>query len=198
MTKLLWSLAKTTLVGVVTIAVLAFVVEWLVRAIAGLVEPMVHVMATTWRLSDYVAGAILVAAIVGVCFLVGLIVKTKVGAWLFRAAESRLIRRAPGYVWIRDTISRVLGTQKPLLSSVALVEISDGALCTGFITDTHADGSFTVFIPASPNPLSGNVYHLKRERVHPVDVPADVAWRSIVSCGAGAHRLTEVYSKGLT
>jgi uncharacterized membrane protein len=106
------------------------------------------------------------------------------------------MRRAPGYVWIRDAIGRVLGTQKPLFSSAALVEVSDGALCTAFITDTHADGSFTVFIPASPNPLSGSVYHLKPEHVHAVDVPVEVAWRSIVSCGAGAHKLIEVYKKG--
>jgi hypothetical protein len=31
--KLLWSIVKTTLVGVVTMAVLAFAIEWLVRAI---------------------------------------------------------------------------------------------------------------------------------------------------------------------
>jgi len=194
--KLLWSIVKTTLVGVVTIAVLAFAIEWLVRAIVIVVEPLVDIITTTWRLSDYVAGAIVVAVAVAACFLVGLIVKTKVGAWLFRAAESRLMRRAPGYVWVRDAIGRVLGTQEPQFSSVALVEISDGALCTAFITDTHADGSFTVFIPASPNPLSGSVYHLKQEHVHAVDVPVDVAWRSIVSCGAGAHKLTEACSKG--
>lgn len=136
------------------------------------------------------------AAAVGVCFLVGLVVRTKVGAWLLRAAESRLMRRAPGYVWIRDAMGRVLGTQKPLFSSAALVEVSDGAMCTAFITDTHADGSFTVFVPASPNPMSGSVYHLKREHVHVLEVPVEVAWSSIVSCGAGAGKLMEVYRKG--
>ena len=58
---------------------------------------------------------------------------------------------------------------------VALVEVSGGALSTAFITDTHADGSCTVFVPASPNPLSGSVYHMKREHVHVVDVPVEVA-----------------------
>ncbi len=162
----------------------------------SLVEPLVHIMITTWELSDYVAGAILVAAAVGVCFLVGLIVKTKVGAWLLRAAESRLMRRAPGYVWIGDAMGRVLGTQKPLFSSAALVEVSDGAMCTAFVTDTHADGSFTVFIPASPNPMSGSVYHLQRERVHILDVPVEAAWSSIVSCGAGVGKLMEARRKG--
>jgi uncharacterized membrane protein len=193
--KVLWSLLRTTLVGVVTIAVLAFAVEWLVRAIVSLVGPLVHIMTTTWELSDYVAGVIVVAIAVAACFAVGLFVKTKVGAWLLRAAESRLMRRAPGYVWIRDAIGRVLGTQKPLFSSAALVEVSDGALCTAFVTDTHADGSFTVFIPASPNPMSGSVYHLKREHVHVLDVPVEVAWSSVVSCGAGAGKLMEVYRK---
>ena len=196
MRKLLWSLLKTTLVGVVTIAILAFAIEWLIRAIVSLVEPLVHILGTTWKLSAYTTGAVVVAIIVLVCFSVGMIVKTKVGAWLLHVAESRLMRRAPGYIWIRDAVGRVLGTQKPLFSSVALVEVSSGTLSTAFITDTHADGSFTVFVPASPNPLSGSVYHMKREQVHAVDVPVEVAWRSVVSCGAGAHKLMEAYRKG--
>lgn len=46
--KVLWSLLRTTLVGLVTIAVVAFAVEWLVRAITSLLEPIVHIMTTTW------------------------------------------------------------------------------------------------------------------------------------------------------
>ena len=193
--RLLWGIVKTALIGLVAIAVVALAVEWLVRAIVSVVEPLADVISTTWRLSDYMAGAIVVAIAVAACLLVGVFVKTKVGAWLLRAAESRLMRRAPGYVWIREAIGRVLGTQKPPFSSAALVEVSDGALCTAFITDTHADGSFTVFVPASPNPMSGTVYHLKRDHVHTLDVPVEAAWRSIVSCGAEADKLVAAYKR---
>ena len=51
MRKLLWSLLKTTLVGVVTIAILAFAIEWLIRAIVSLVEPLVGALTQGWRLS---------------------------------------------------------------------------------------------------------------------------------------------------
>jgi hypothetical protein len=65
--KLLWSVVKTALVGLVTIAVVAFAVEWLVCAIMSLVEPLAHVISNTWRLSHYMARAIVVAtAVAGV------------------------------------------------------------------------------------------------------------------------------------
>jgi len=187
--RLLSNILKTALLGLVTIGVLAFVVEWLVRTVISLVKPLVHVLDATWGLSDYVAGTIVVAIIVAACFLIGVVVRTKVGAWILHAAEARLTRRAPGYVWIKDALSRLLGTYKPLFSSVALVEISSGTMTTAFVTDTHTDGSYTVFVPASPNPMTGSVYHIKPEHVHPLAVPVDVVWKSIVTCGAGSQEL---------
>jgi uncharacterized membrane protein len=68
-------------------------------------------------------------------------------------------------------------------------------LVSAFITDTHTDGTYTVFVPTGPNPTSGNIFHLKGEYVHPVDVPVEDAMRSIISCGAGSSRLIKQYKK---
>ena len=64
---------------------------------------------------------------------------------------------------------------------------------TGFITDEHPDGSYTVFVPTAPNPTTGFVFHLKAGRVHPVSVGVDEAFRSIIACGAGSGRILQEY-----
>jgi len=62
---------------------------------------------------------------------------------------------------------------------------------TAFITDTHEDGSYTLFVPTGPNPTSGLIFHLAGKYVHPVDVPVQDAMRSIISCGAGSSKLID-------
>jgi uncharacterized membrane protein len=62
---------------------------------------------------------------------------------------------------------------------------------SAFVTDSHDDGSYTVFVPTGPNPTSGNIYHLKGKWVHPVDVSVEDTMRSIISCGAGSSMLIE-------
>ena len=52
----------------------------------------------------------------------------------------------------------------------AMAEIED-ALVPAFIIEEFEDGSFTVFVPSAPTPISGSVYILTPERVHPIDVP---------------------------
>jgi len=75
---------------------------------------------------------------------------------------------------------------------VALVQIyGNDTLASAFVTDTHEDGSYTVFVPTGPNPTSGNIYHLPAHHVHPVDVSVEDAMRSIISCGAGSTLLVK-------
>jgi uncharacterized membrane protein len=71
-------------------------------------------------------------------------------------------------------------------------------MCTAFVTDEHPDGSYTVFVPTGPNPTSGQIFHLKKDFVHPVDVGVDETMRSILSCGAGSTPLIQSHSSKTT
>ena len=82
---------------------------------------------------------------------------------------------------------QILGRNKSAFSRVALVKLfNNDTLVTTFITDEHEDGSFTVFMPTGPNPTSGNIFHLNKDSVFPVEVSVEETLRSIISCGAGS------------
>ena len=68
---------------------------------------------------------------------------------------------------------------------------NSGVLMTGFITDDQGD-IISVFVPTGPNPTSGNIYHLQKERVLRTTASVDVGMKTIISCGAGS---AEVFAK---
>jgi uncharacterized membrane protein len=191
---------KATLLGglvvLLPVAIIVFIIKWLVGLVINTVEPLSNLLIAKAGIYDWAAYLIVVLIVILVLFLLGLVVKTQFGAFMHRFVEKRILKAAPGYSMIKETIAQILGNEKPPFSQVALVGINDNdSLVTAFVTETHHDGRYTVFVPNGPNPLSGNIYHLKAECVHLIDVPAEEAMRSIISCGAGSKKLIEEFTK---
>ena len=188
---------KTTLIGgfvvVLPLSILIFIFKWLFGLVSNMIMPMTELIVG--KDSDYkFAGDMLVIIIIiGLCFFIGLFVKTKIGKWALTFLETSLLLKIPGYGMVRETIAQLFNTnEKSPFSSVALCRIfGNETMVTAFITDKHDNGSYTVFVPTGPNPTSGNIYHLKPEYVHIVDASTEETMRSIISCGAGSKALIQ-------
>ncbi len=185
---------KTTLVGgflvVLPIGIVVYVFNWVFDLLLDSVAPLVALVLGEEARNDIVAGLLAILIILCTCFLIGLFVKTSFGRWLHSGVEGRLLSRAPGYTVVKETLLQFMGSKRSPFSSVALVQIYENdTMVTAFVTDEHDNGLCTVFVPTGPNPTSGNIYHVKSELVHPLDVPVDQAMRSIISCGAGSAPL---------
>lgn len=185
---------KSTLVGgllvLLPLGILAYVAMWFFGLIRKAIGPLTQIVAEKSRYQHAAADLIAVALLVGLCFVVGVLIRTRLGIWSYALVETGLLRRIPGYSMIKETVNQFLGKKKSPFSAVALAQIFDNdTLVSAFITDTHDDGGYTVFVPTGPNPTSGNIYHLKAENVFPVSVSVEDAMRSIISCGAGSSLL---------
>jgi uncharacterized membrane protein len=133
-----------------------------------------------------------IAVLVAFCFALGVFVKTAFGRLVYDKLETRILKIAPGYTFIKETISQFLGRNKSAYSKVALVKLfGDDVLATGFITDEHRDGTFTVYVPFGLNATSGIVVHVKKDRVFPVGVTVEEAMRAAIACGAGSAKILE-------
>ena len=138
-----------------------------------------------------------VSLLLGMCFLFGVIIKTNMGQ-LMHDYLDKLTQFIPGYGIVKTTVAQFFNTKSFLFSSVALVQVSEnGTLMTGFITDRHSDGRVTVFLPTGPNPTTGLILHIDPKNVYPVDVPVDVAFKSVISCGAGSRPLINSFLENL-
>ena len=125
-------------------------------------------------------------------FFIGIIIQTRIGTFFKKAFERRYLMKIPGYKIARETVVQFFGKQKSFFKEVVLVDLfNSGTLMTGFITDDHGE-FITVFVPTGPNPTSGNIYHVPRDKVLKTTTAVDNGMRTIISCGAGSN---EVFGK---
>lgn len=185
---------KSALVGgllvVLPLAISLFALTWVFGLIRAGIRPVTALVMANSPLHGVIVDLLVILVLVVACFAVGVLVRTKLGKWIYASVESNVLLKAPGYSLIKETVAQFLGNRKSPFSSVALAQIyGNDTTVSAFITDEHNDGSYTVFVPTGPNPTSGNIYHLPSQYVHPVDVPIEDAMRSIISCGAGSSAL---------
>lgn len=191
---------RTSILGgtvvVLPVAILTFVFKWIFGFVTDLIQPMTNVVIKRSQVPEISADIFVVVLIVVGCFIIGVIVKTRLGGFLYHHIETRILKVAPGYSLIKETVVQILGSKRSPFSSVALARIfGNDTLVSAFITDRHSDGSYTLFVPTGPNPTSGNIFHLKGEYVYPIKVPVEEAMRSIISCGAGSTKLIDAYNR---
>jgi len=191
---------KTTVIGGITVVLpvvlTVFFLRWTFNFIIGLIQPITETMFKGTGGWQYLAHLIVITIMVVICFVVGLVVRTKLGRYFYCQMEKRILNVAPGYSLFRETVRQFLGQSKRPFSRVALVQLyGSSTLATAFVTDEHPDGRFTVFVPSGLNPTSGQIFHLEGRHVHLVDVPVDDTMRSIISCGAGSRMLFDKLHK---
>jgi uncharacterized membrane protein len=154
------------------------------QAVAGLVRPFAKLLPE-WLPGEQVLSLLFVLI---VCFLVGVAARTSAGRAARERIEKSLFERFPGYTLFRSLTQQLVGSPEDHVWKPALAEIEE-ALVPAFIIEEFEDGRFTVFVPSAPTPVSGSIYILTPERVHPVDVPFTHAIRSLSRWGFGSKEL---------
>jgi uncharacterized membrane protein len=181
---------RVTLIGgfaaILPLALVILVFRWIIGLIERYLRPIVDLFNTESELLLFAIYVILVAAIIIGFFFIGVIIETRIGRFFTSVLEKKYLMRIPGYKIARETVMQFFGKQKSFFSEVVLVDLFNaGTLMTGFITDDHGE-MITVFVPTGPNPTSGNIYHVRKEKVYRTTAAVDHGMRTIISCGAGS------------
>ncbi len=195
---------KRSLIGgllvILPSAVLIFFFSWLFDLVTDFLEPFSNVLIKSYELPALTADLFALFIMLGFCFLVGTVVSTSVGKWVHGHVDVYLERLAPGYRMVREIVNQFLGDKedspfnKGQVARVHIFGRDVDTTCTALVTCKHQDGSFSVFIPTSPNPTSGIIYHVPADAVElRPDIKVDSAMRTIIACGAGSD---ELYNKG--
>ena len=146
-------------------------------------------LARSWRddVSWYFPGMGIVAALLLV-YLVGLLVTTFFGRWLWRQAD-KLLQRVPLVGTLYSSLKEVLGydTERDrFFESVVAVRVDDGfeiGLVTGRADGPDGTEHTIVFVPSSPNPSNGRLLLLPPDHIKMLDLRAADALRGLVSMG---------------
>ena len=125
------------------------------KSVATLVRPFAA-LVPDWIPAENLLSLV---AVLGVCFLVGIAVRTRAGRALRERMERLFFERLPGYSLLRSLTHRLAGDGEENTWKPVLVELED-ALVPAFIIEELDDGRFTIFVPSVPTPLAGAVYVL--------------------------------------
>ena len=181
------SVVQSLLAGVLIVLPVYLALLLLLKAmksLGGFVKPLAHLLPE-WFPGESVASFLLVLVL---CLLVGIILRTPVGQAAGTKIENSLLDKIPGYSMFRSMTRQLAGQSLESEWKPALVEIEE-ALAPGFIVEELVDGRFTVFIPSAPTPLTGSIYVIDAERVHPLNVPFTHAVKAITRWGSGSKEL---------
>lgn len=151
-------------------------------------------ISESWRreLAWYFPGLGLLLALL-VVYLVGLLVTTFVGRWLWRRAD-RVLERLPLLGTMYQSLKEVLGydsARERFFQGVVAVRADDGfeiGFVTGEVQGPGGAPHTLVFVPSSPNPTNGRLLLVEPARLARLDVRTADALRALVSMGKTALR----------
>ncbi len=186
----------TTLIGGVVvllpITILVIVINFLIGLISNWLKPLSELLAGTIKLNHFFLDLIALVIVILFCFLVGLFIRTQIGKTSFAYIESTFLNLIPFYSTVKDIVQQFTGNKKTPFKQVVMADVfNSGALMTGFVTDDHENGMYTIFVPTAPNPTNGFVFHVHKDQIRFIKKDAQEAMRSVIGMGAGSAKLFE-------
>lgn len=179
--------------------ILFFLFSWLFRIVSNALRP-IAVQINQWiGISVGMASILAVLAILGTCFFIGLVVRTRTGHFIHKMLEKHFLSRVPGYRLLREAAKPFFNTERNVaFTKPALIRpYETDTLMTAFITDYHEEsGMYTAFVPTSPNPTNGLLFHVSKDRVQFLDSTFEETMRSVVAGGNGSKALLSKIQNG--
>lgn len=184
-----------------------FVLEWIIR-LAGLENSLLKVNSFIAAKTPYFAPAdpastqiLVLRPLIGIVlsliliYILGYFISTYVGKKFFPKLEKMFLRIPvvkAVYPYARQVTDFFLGEQKVKFERIVAIEYPrKGIYSIGFVTNEGLDSvaklsgkrMLTVFIPASPTPVTGYPVMVPEDEVYPLNITLDDALRYVITGG---------------
>jgi uncharacterized membrane protein len=191
--------ARTTILGgilfLTPIVVLGFILTKAYDMARRGLQPLAALIPDSLASRTTVTAILAVLLLALVCFLAGLFARTVWAQRMVNGLEATVLSKVPGYEYMKEVGASVLGVGEMPDHPVVLAEFG-GSWRIAVQTDIVGDNLVAVFVPNSPNPLSGGVFLVAADRVRPADVSLAAALGALRRCGAGSRAVWSGSSAG--
>lgn len=171
------------------VALTVWILKLLILWSQNLADPFIPTTWQTFHLFGYEIPGLGIAITVMIVFSTGLLTQMYLGKKII-ALGDRLINKIPFGSGIYNSIKQLIhsfasgGTKN--FKQVVLVEpFEKDCGMIGFVTgesDLHSN-VLHVFVPTTPNPTTGFLFLLPKEKVIPMNLSVEAAFKLIVSAG---------------
>lgn len=183
---------KTTALGgllvIVPIAIVLFVLGQLLLGFLSLAQQIV--VGVGIGIDDaLVMSGIALLALVGLCFVTGLIVRTRLGDATKRWFGRHVAKRIPMYNAIASLTQRFAGIDGAQFTPVEIDLYDSGARAMGFLVESLPNDRCTVFVPTAPVATVGNLYVVGNDKVRRINASMADTLTVITQWGVDASNL---------
>jgi len=168
------------------IVVLVFILDKAFDFARRALKPATAIIPDQFILGATSEAILAIALIVILCFFAGLFARTRLAQGIVAELESSVLSKVPAYEYLKQAGASVMGLGEMADHPVVLAKLG-GAWRIGVQTDAVGGGLVAVFIPNSPNPMSGSVFLVGVDSIRPAGVPLAVAIGCLRRCGAGSE-----------
>jgi uncharacterized membrane protein len=177
------------LVVIGPVGITAYVIWWIFQLLDGLLGRFLYP-----ALGLQIPGlgvVVLLAVIMTVGWIAELAIGARIVSWWHHRLE-KLPMASGIYSASRRIVKTILGQERNFFRDVVLCEYpAPGRWALGFLTASaplllqeHVPDGVTVFIPKTPNPITGYLVVLSPEKVRPVAMTVEEAFTFLLSAGA--------------
>ena len=190
----LFAILRATLIGGVLFLLPLAAIGWLLAQAGAIVWGVVAAVTGNPAILEWIpfhtpAGYALlvtltIAALIGVCFLCGILAEKSLGQWFHQRAERYLSMLFPRYAVFKDQLTGNLGTGllRPVLARVG------PWTRIGVEVERDAAVGVTVYLPSSPDPWTGTVAIVPPEDVTPISGDFAEVMATFERLGRGTSR----------
>lgn len=171
MTRVVNFIKTTAIGGLLVIVPIAIILSIMAQLFYGLYSLSRKLMGELGiQVDDALIGfGIAAASLIGLCFLTGLVVRTKLGEALRYWMRKNIARRIPMYNAIASLTKRFAGLDGNKFAPVEVDLYGSGARAIGFLIEHLPNERSAVFIPSAPVATVGNIYVVKDDCITKLD-----------------------------
>ena len=126
-----------------------------------------------------------------ILFFSGLLVANFLGRRVILFGES-LLSKIPlirsVYSGVKQTLQVMASPSGQAFRKVVMVSFPQpGSWSVGLVTNISEENLYTIFVPTTPNPTSGYIVNVSKDKVHELSMSVDEALKYIISLGTITH-----------
>jgi len=185
---------KTTVLGgffvVLPVAILILLMQQTMLMLDGLINPIAELLPFESVGGIEIEFLLAILVVLLICFVAGVVIRTRMGSSIHQWVESSILDRIPGYALLRNLTQRFSSTEQNRTVVLARIHSQD-AWSFGFVADEVEGDRVAVFVPMAPTPTVGAVYLLPRENVREITAGTAATMNCLMQWGIGAKDLVK-------
>ena len=185
---------KTTIIGglvfMVPVVIVAVVVGKAIEIMTLVAKPMGNRIPVDSIGGVAVGNLLALLGLALLCFVTGLIAKSKTAKKVYRSLDSTLLA-IPGYAFVKGFTDSMTNSQETAKFLIPVFVRFDDHEQLGFEVERLKHGKVVVYLPGAPNPWSGSVVYFSEDRVKQLDMTMAQAINNVRYLGRGSQNFQE-------